>query len=95
METHKIILSHIVTERTTNLREANNEYVFKVDRSAGKHRIREAIQDVFNVKVDSVRTMTMPGKIKRMGRFAGKRPAWKKAIVRLKTGEVITMFENV
>ncbi len=95
MEVHKTILSHITTERTTKLRDANNEYTFKVDRRANKYKIRDAVEDAFKVKVDTVRTMVVPGKLKRMGRFAGKTPAWKKAIVRLKAGEVITIFENV
>ena len=95
MDSHKVLLSHITTERTTRLRDANNEYVFRVDRKAGKHLIRDAVEAAFKVKVDSVRTMVIPGKRKRMGRFEGKRPAWKKAVVRLKPGEVITIFENV
>ena len=95
MEIYKIILSHLTTERTTRLRADNNEYVFKVARSATKPVIRQAVEMAFKVKVDSVRTMVVPGKVKRMGRFEGKRPAWKKAIVRLKSGESITMFENV
>ena len=95
MDSHKVLLSHITTERTTRLRDANNEYVFRVDRKAGKHIIKNAVEAAFKVKVDSVRTMVIPGKRKRMGRFEGKRPAWKKAVVRLKPGEVITIFENV
>ena len=57
--------------------------------------LKNAVETAFKVKVDSVRTMVIPGKRKRMGRFEGKRPAWKKAVVRLKPGEVITIFENV
>jgi large subunit ribosomal protein L23 len=85
----------MATERTTRLRELNNEYVFVVDRRAGKYQIRKAVIEAFKVKVDSVRTMIIPGKSRRMGRFEGKTPSWKKAIVRLKKGEVITIFENV
>ena len=95
MDAYKIILSHITTERTTRLRDANNEYVFKVNRGANKHKIRQAVEEAFKVKVDTVRTMIVPGKLKRMGRFEGKRPAWKKAVVKLKPGEVITIFESI
>ncbi len=95
MEAYRVLLSHMATERTTRLREQNNEYVFVVDKRAGKHQIREAVVNAFKVKVDSVRTMIIPGKTRRMGRFEGKTPSWKKAIVRLKRGEVITIFENV
>ena len=90
-----IIKSHLTTERSTKLREANNEYVFEVDKRANKHTIKLAAEALFKVKVEQVRTMLMPGKEKRMGRFSGKTPTWKKAIVRLKKGEVISMFENV
>jgi len=95
MEAYRVILSHLMTERTTRLRDENNEYVFRVDRRANKYVIKQAVASAFKVKVDSVRTMVVPGKNKRMGRNEGKSPAWKKAIVRLKAGQVITMFENV
>ena len=88
-----IIKSHINTERTTNLRTKNNEYVFNVDKSANKHVIKEAIQQAFNVNVDTVRTSISPGKKRRMGRFEGKTSTWKKAYVRLKKGEIIGLFE--
>jgi large subunit ribosomal protein L23 len=85
----------VTTERTTILREKNNEYVFEVDRRANKNVIKNAVESAFKVKVDSVRTMIMPGKIRRMGRYEGKTSIWKKALVRLKPGEKITIFENV
>ena len=91
----QIIKTHIQTERTTMLRETNNEYVFEVDKRANKHVIRQAIENAFRVKVDSVRTMIVAGKLRRQGRSEGKSPTWKKAIVRLKKGESISMFENV
>ena len=95
MNGHKIILAHINTERTTKLLELNNEYIFRVERKANKYSISKAIQEVFKVKVDSVRTMVVPGKMKRVRYKAGKTSAWKKAIVRLKAGETITIFDNV
>jgi large subunit ribosomal protein L23 len=90
-----IIKTHITTERTTLLREQNNEYVFEVDKRANKHVIKEAVEKAFKVKVQSVHTMLMPGKPRRYGRFEGRRPSWKKAIVKLKENEKITVFENV
>lgn len=90
-----ILKSHITTERSTYLKEQNNEYVFEVNRSAGKHAIREAVEKAFKVKVDSVRTAIVPGKPRRMGRFEGRKPSWKKAIVRLKKDQKITVFENI
>jgi large subunit ribosomal protein L23 len=93
-DVRSIIKSHITTERTTFLREKNREYVFEVDRRASKPTIKAAIEKAFNVKVDEVRTAIMPGKVKRMGRYEGKTPTWKKAIVRLKKDQVISIFEN-
>jgi large subunit ribosomal protein L23 len=90
-----VIKSHIATERTTLLREKNREYVFEVDKRATKHTVRHAVEKVFNVKVDDVRTLIVPGKMKRQGRFEGKTGTWKKAIVRLKKDQVIAIFENI
>jgi len=90
-----IIKAHIVTERSTRLKEVNGEYVFEVDKRANKHVIKVAVEKAFKVKVDKVRTMIMPGKIKRMGRNEGKTPTWKKAVVRLKDKQTIGMFENM
>lgn len=95
MNAHKIILAHINTERTTRLLNSNNEYVFRVERAATKPAILTAVEDAFNVKVETVRTLVVPGKMKRVRYKAGKTPAWKKAIVRLKSGQTIAMFDNV
>jgi len=94
-DSRQVIKTHISTERSTLLRELNNEYVFEVDKKANKFLIRQAIEDAFKVKVDTVRTLIMPGKVRRMGRNEGKTPTWKKAIVRLKKGESISMFDNI
>lgn len=95
VDNRMILKSHRQTERTMRLREKNNEYVFEVDKKADKYTIRNAVEDAFKVKVASVRTMIMPGKTRRLRREVGKTSTWKKAIVRLKKGEVISMFENV
>lgn len=92
----KVVKLHIATERATMLRQENNEFVFEVDKDANKSTIRNAVEDLFKVKVESVRTMIVAGKkTRRTGRIEGKTPTWKKAIVRLKDGESITMFDNV
>ncbi len=90
-----IIELHLVTEKSTRMKEIDNYYVFRVNRIANKQEIKEAVERAFSVKVDCVRTMTMPGKPKRLGRFEGRTPAWKKAIVKLKKGEQIADFDNV
>lgn len=87
-----------ITEKATILKD-NNEgrvVVFKVRREATKHQIREAIQEIFEVKVEKVRTANFEGKVKRQGRNSGRRPSWKKAYVTLKAGEKeIEFFEGV
>ena len=95
IDPHRIIKSHITTERSTALKEAHGEYVFEVDKRANKHAIKEAVERAFGVKVERVHTMIMPGKLKRMGRYEGKTPTWKKAVVRLKDKQVIGMFDNM
>jgi len=90
-----ILKDHINTERTILLRDMNNEYVFHVAKTATKHMVKEAVEQAFGVKVDRVRTAIIPGKIKRVGRYEGRTGSWKKAIVRLKEGQSIGLFENV
>ena len=90
-----IILKPIVTEKGSTLRERENKYLFSVARDANKIEIKQAVESLFGVKVKSVRTMVMHGKVKRMGIFEGKRPDWKKAYVTLKPGHKIEFFEGV
>lgn len=86
---------HLVTEKTTRMKDTANCYVFKVDRKATKPAIKAAIEKAFKVRVKSVRTMTVPGKPKRLGRFEGRSAAWKKAVITLHEGEAISDFENI
>jgi large subunit ribosomal protein L23 len=90
-----IIRRALVTEKGTALREAANQYQFEVAPRANKIEIKKAVQKIFNVKVREVRTMTMPGKAKRMGRYQGHRPDWKRAVVTLEPGQTISLFEEV
>lgn len=90
-----VIRRALVTEKGTTLREKANQYFFEVARDANKIEIRRAVQALFQVKVREVRTMTLPGKIKRMGRYAGARPDWKRAVVTLEAGQTIALFEEV
>ena len=91
----RIIEAPLVSEKGTNMRIDENKYVFKVDKKANKLEIKRAIEELFKVKVEDVTTMMMHGKPKRLGRFEGRRPDWKKAVVRLKKGETIELFETV
>ncbi len=93
---NKMVLElHLTTEKSMGLKENLNSYVFRVDRSAGKNEIRSAVESAFSVKVDTVRTMIMPGKSKRLRWRIGRTPRWKKAIVTLEKGQVIADFENI
>jgi large subunit ribosomal protein L23 len=91
----KVIQRPLITERGSMLRTEMNQYFFEVVPAANKHEIKQAVELYFGVKVESVRTMNMRGKVKRMGRFTGKRADWKKAVVTLADGEVIDTFDNV
>jgi len=92
---HSILKSHIATEKSHVIRDQQNCYVFEVDRAANKVEIRQAVEELFGVTVKKVATMNMRGKVKRLGRFVGKRSNWKKAIITLKEGEAISQLENI
>ena len=93
--TYSVIHGPMLTEKGTLLKETENKVLFKVAKSANKIEIKKAVEEIFKVKVDRVTTMNYAGKIKKMGRFAGKRPDWKKAIVTLKKGEKLEFIEGV
>jgi large subunit ribosomal protein L23 len=84
---YEILRRPVITEKGLAIKENENTLVFQVAKAATKTEIKEAVQSIFKVKVDSVRTANYPGKERRRGRFAGYRPDWKKAYVRLKAGE--------
>ncbi len=90
-----IIQLHLMTEKSLILKEKENAYVFRVHKEANKSEIKGAVEKAFSVKVDRVRTMVMPGKPKRLGRFEGRTGSWKKAIVILKKDQRIADFDNV
>lgn len=89
-----IIIKPVVTEKSMNLL-ADNKYTFIVDRRANKTEIKNAIENIFSVRVDNVRTINLKGKAKRMGRFEGRTPNRKKAVVTLKPGQKIRLFEGM
>lgn len=94
-EPRSIVRRALVTEKGTKLREGYNGYLFEVARDANKIQVKHAIEAIFSVKVDTVRTLRVHGKPKRLGRYAGHRSDWKKAIVTLKKGQTIELFEQV
>ena len=84
---YQIIRKPIITEKGLGVKETESTLVFQVAAKATKTEIKEAVQTIFKVKVDSVRTANFEGKERRRGKFVGYRPDWKKAYVRLKSGE--------
>ena len=93
MEARDILIRPIVTEKSTALME-QGKYTFRVPLAATKIQIRQAVEQIFKVKVQAVNTMRYEGKLKRMGRTQGRRSDWKKAVVTLKPGEAIELVEG-
>lgn len=91
---HDVLVKPLVSEKSMSLM-AENKYAFIVDKNANKVEIKYAVQELFKVSVLNVTTMVVKGKMKRMGRFVGKRPDRKKAIVTLKPGDKIEVFEGL
>jgi large subunit ribosomal protein L23 len=88
MNANQIIKRPLVTEKSTLQRELGaNVIAFEVAPSANKIQVKDAVEELFKVKVEEVRLFNVRGKVKRMGRWAGKRRDWRKAYVRLKAGE--------
>jgi large subunit ribosomal protein L23 len=92
---HDLIKRPLITEKTNIQKESFNQITFEVDRRANRVEIKKAIETIFNVRVDTVRTIQVKGKTKQRGRIIGKRRDWKKAVVRLVPGERIDFFEGV
>jgi large subunit ribosomal protein L23 len=92
---YEVVLRPLLTEKGTRLKEEGNQYLFRVAKTANKVEIKHAIEQLFKVSVVAVRTVQLRGKVKRLGRFQGRRPDWKKAIVSLKEGQSIELYEGV
>ena len=90
----KVLKTPHLTEKTVTQKESHNQITFLVDRGANKIEIKRAVETMFKVTVLNVNTVNVLGKDKRMGRFVGKRPDWKKAVVTLKAGDKIEYFEG-
>lgn len=99
MNKNQILIRPLYTEKIAKLSETENKFAFEVGLSANKIEIKKEIEKKFDVKVVSVKTLVQRGKIRqqmtRAGRFYGRRPDWKKAIVTLGEGDKIELFENV
>ena len=94
MNEYDIVLRPIITEKSSLIKESANHYVFEVHRDVNKIEIKKAIEKLFKVKVISVKTSVIDGKTRRVGKFSGKKPDWKKAVVKLSPKDKITIFEG-
>ena len=94
MNEYDIVLRPIITEKSSLLKDNGNQYVFEVNRDANKIEIRKAIEKLFKVKVLSVQVSMMDGKVRKVGRFSGKKPDWKKAVIKVSPKDKITIFEG-
>jgi large subunit ribosomal protein L23 len=92
MKLTEVIRRPLITEKTTVLREAGNAIVFEVARDANKIEVKRAIETLLGAKVAAVRTSITRGKLKRQGRYVGRRSDWKKAYVTLRAGEKLPDF---
>lgn len=93
MNIYSVIKKPHVTEKSSMSGEANNTVAIVVDRDANKIEIKQAVETLFKVKVDEVRTVNVAGKIKRVGKNIGKKSNWKKAYVTLQKGQSLDFFE--
>ena len=94
MNRFDIIKRPLDTEKLDRMRDRENKFAFEIDMKANKTEVKQAIEALFKVKVVDVKTAIVRGKHRRIGRFEGKRPNWKKAIVTLKAGDAISLFEG-
>ena len=95
MNVHQVIQRPLVTEKSNIGREVENLVTLAVDPRANKHDVKRAVETLFDVKVLEVRTMRMPRKSRRVGKFMGRKPEWKKALVRLAEGQMIEFYEGI
>jgi large subunit ribosomal protein L23 len=91
----EVIRKPLVTEKSNIGRETQNLVTLAVDPRASKHDVRRAVEQLFGVDVLDVRTLRMPHKSRRVGRFLGRKTQWKKAVVRLAEGQKIEFYEGV
>jgi large subunit ribosomal protein L23 len=94
VDSHRILIRPLITEKLTALREATNTVGFVVHPDANRIQIRLAVEALLKVKVDKVNVLNVRGKVKKLGRFSGRRSDWKKALVTLKQGEKLEMYES-
>lgn len=91
---YKVILGAHISEKATVVAEESNQVVFKVSRDASRPEIRQAVEKIYNVKVENVSVLNVKGKVKRTARGSSRKPSWKKAYVRLAEGHDIDFSDS-
>ena len=91
---YRVIVKPLITEKSTDLQTNHNKYTFQTDLRANKQEIKAAVEELFKVKVTDVRTCVYHGKKTKVGRYSGFKPKWKKAVVTVKEGDNIQLFEG-
>jgi large subunit ribosomal protein L23 len=94
VDLRKILVQPLLTEKVTAMREQSNTVGFLVHPDANRIQIKQAVETLLKVRVERVNVLNVRGKIKRLGRFSGKRSDWKKAFVKLKEGEKLELYES-
>ncbi|HAK88105.1 MAG: 50S ribosomal protein L23 [Nitrospirae bacterium GWC2_46_6] len=92
---YDVIKKPLFTEKGMDIKERENKVLIEVDPGSNKHEIKKAVEDIFKVKVEKVATISEKGKMKRFGKFAGRTPDRKKAVITLKKGEKLDFIEGV
>jgi large subunit ribosomal protein L23 len=95
MTIHDVLVRPMVTEKSITKKEAERTVCFQVSKDANKIMVKKAVEKLFNVKVEEVRTATFDGKLRRRGRFAGYRSDWKKAYVKIAEGQKVPEFTEM
>jgi large subunit ribosomal protein L23 len=95
MNLYEVVRRPLVTEKGQDAKDKNRTLCFEVAPDANKTQVKAAVEKLFKVKVDDVRTATFDGKLRRRGKFSGYRSDWKKAYVKLKAGEKVPDFAEI
>lgn len=95
MYVEQVLVKPLLTEKSSVMTEETNRYSFKVLRKANKYQVKEAIEKMFDVKVVDVKTIVVPGKVKRSGKSLKKTSSWKKAYVKVAEGQKLELFKGI
>ncbi|MFH1715077.1 MAG: 50S ribosomal protein L23 [Elusimicrobiota bacterium] len=93
-QNNRVLIRPITTEKSSDIKETENKYIFEVNRNSNKIDVKRAVEEFFKVKVESVNTFNIKGKKKRVGAYQGKCSDWKKAVVQLKKGDTIKVAQE-